>query len=84
MHRPVATRLILMDLQETIRQLNIEKECVEQAIAILEDLLGQRTGVPAAVPKQRRGRKSMPPQERRQVSERMTRFWAKRRRGQPE
>jgi len=84
MHRPFATRLSVMDLQETIRQLKIDKECVEQAIAILEGLLDQRTGVPAVVPKERRGRKSMPPQERRQVSERMTRYWANRGRGQPE
>jgi len=84
MHRPVATRLSVMDLQETIRQLKIDKECVEQAIAILEGLLDQRPGVPAVVPKERRGRKSMPPQERRQVSERMTRYWANRRRGQAE
>lgn len=72
-----------MDLQETIRQLKIEKERIEQAIAVLEDLLDHPTGVPVA-PKQRRGRKSMSPEERRQVSDRMTLYWQKKRQGQPE
>jgi hypothetical protein len=66
-----------MDLQETIRQLKIEKQRIEDAIAQLEQLQGRGGADPIAAPK-RRGRKSMPPQERREVAERMRRYWANR------
>jgi len=72
-----------MDVTKTIRQLKIEKERVERTIAILE---GLQTGTGVAlvqVPKPR-GRKSMSPEERREVSARMKRYWANRRQGQPD
>ena len=73
-----------MDLQDTIRRLKIEKERLEHAIAHLEEL--QRGGgshFPQIMPK-RRGRKSMSPDERREVSERMKKYWAGRRQSKPE
>ena len=73
-----------MDLQETIRLLKNEKERLEHAIALLEEL--QRGGgghFPQIMPK-RRGRKSMSPDERREVSARMKKYWAGRRQKMPE
>jgi len=70
-----------MDLQKTIRQLKIEKERIDRAIAAMEELLNAGGGDPNEVPK-RRGRNSMPPEERRKVSERMTRYWKNKRQGQ--
>ncbi len=69
-----------MDLQETIRQLVLDKERIERAIAEL-DQLNADGGCGGAVQK-RRGRKSMHLSERREVSERMKRYWANRRRHQ--
>jgi hypothetical protein len=67
-----------MDIQETILVLKIERDKVVRAIAALEEYL-LTGGDPAQLPK-RRGRKSMPPEERAEVSERMRKYWAKRRR----
>jgi hypothetical protein len=65
----------VMDLQETIRQLEIQKRKVELVIAELEQLQGKEGGVSS----NRRGRKSMGSEERQQVSERVKRYWANRR-----
>jgi hypothetical protein len=75
-----------MDLRTTIRELYEEKQRIEEAIASLEELIGAK-GRPAApapaesLRKERRGRKNMSPEERREVSSRMKRYWAKRRAG---
>lgn len=73
-----------MDLYKAIRELYAEKKRLEEAIASLEELLVTKSG--AALLKleglqrrNRRGRKSMPPDERREVSERMKKYWARRR-----
>jgi hypothetical protein len=66
-----------MDLNETIEDLRREKQWVERVIATLEALQGAVPGAAAAVTS-RRGRKSMTPEERREVSARMKRYWAKR------
>ena len=68
----------MMDLRETIQALYAQKEKLERVIADLEDL--QRT-TQSTVPKasSRRGRKSMPAEERAEVSERMKKYWAGRR-----
>jgi hypothetical protein len=69
-----------MDLYKAIRDLYAEKERLERVIASLEEL--QRSGSELPAPttgKKRRGRKSMDPAERQQVSERMKRYWAGRR-----
>ena len=66
-----------MNLTEIIRSLYVEKAKVENSIAALEALESpQRTPTPA---RRRRGRKSMAPEERQQVSERMKKYWAARR-----
>jgi hypothetical protein len=65
----------VMDLQETIRQLELQKRKVELVIAELEQLQGKEGGVSS----NRRGRKSMGSEERQQVSERVKRYWANRR-----
>lgn len=74
-----------MDLYKAIRDLYAEKEKLERVIASLEEL--QRTaGALPVFPKgtKRRGRKSMSSKERLEVSERMKRYWATRRRRQQE
>ena len=75
-----------MDLYKAIQDLYAEKEKLERVIASLEEL--QRTaGELPELPKsgKRRGRKSMNPQERQEVSERMKRYWESRRqKGEPE
>jgi len=57
-----------MDLQKAIRDLYEEKERIDGVIASLEQYL--RT---------KRGRKSMGPEERQEVSARMRSYWASRR-----
>jgi hypothetical protein len=64
-----------------IRSLREDKEKLERVIAALEELKGDHhQGIPPSVPDTRRGRKSMSPDERQEVSARMKRYWAKRRR----
>ena len=69
-----------MDLYKAIQDLYAEKEKLERVIASLEEL--QRTAGSLPVlpkPAKRRGRKSMNPSERQEVSERMRKYWASRR-----
>jgi hypothetical protein len=69
-----------MDLYKAIQDLYAEKEKLERVIASLEEL--QRSAgtlPPAARPIKRRGRKSMSPEERQEVSERMKKYWESRR-----
>ena len=74
-----------MDLQETIRQLEVEKESIELTIADLKRLQqtvnGDGTRMVATLRSRRsnRGRKSMGSDERQEVSLRMKRYWASRR-----
>lgn len=65
-----------MDIVKAIRELREEKRKLEVAIATLEGLSADEP-VP---PLNRRGRKFMPEEERRVVSERMRQYWASRRR----
>jgi chromosome condensin MukBEF MukE localization factor len=75
-----------VDLYKAIRELIDEKKRIERIISSLEAM--QKEGMVAlpgkAVTKtgnaKRRGRKSMSPEERREVSERMARYWEARRR----
>jgi hypothetical protein len=64
-----------MDLTETLQHLRSEKDRLQQAIALLEELQAGHTlkGLPSAT---RRGRKSMNAKEREEVSQRMQRYWA--------
>jgi hypothetical protein len=71
-----------MDLQKTLQDLYAEREKLERAIASLEEL--QRTSTMPGAPTgsgKRRGRKSMSPEEREEVSARMKNYWASRRKG---
>jgi hypothetical protein len=65
-----------MDFDQLLSFLNAEKKKFDRVIASLEKLQGitPTTAVPG-----RRGRKSMGEEERREVSVRMKRFWAERR-----
>lgn len=65
-----------MDLQKAIRDLYEEKERIDGVIASLEQYLRTNGNVPA---KRKRGRKSMGPEERQEVSARMRSYWAARR-----
>ena len=69
-----------MDLRKTIQDLIAEKEKLERVIASLEELQ-RAAAVNPLVPgrDKRRGRKSMGAQERQEVSERMKKYWAGRR-----
>jgi hypothetical protein len=74
-----------MDLYKAIQDLYAEKEKLERVIASLEEL--QRTAGSFPVlpkPVKRRGRKSMNPSERQEVSERMRKYWASRRQSKQE
>ena len=68
------------DLDETIRYLKSEKGKLEHAIASLEALKRGVLGkVALATTRKRQGRKSMGAAEREEVSRRMKRYWANRR-----
>jgi hypothetical protein len=69
-----------MDLYKAIQDLYAEKEKLERVIASLEELQRTAGSLPALPkPAKRRGRKSMNPAERQEVSERMRKYWASRR-----
>jgi hypothetical protein len=68
-----------MDVYKAIRELYEEKEKLDRVIASLEALQNAAPEPPLPGSGSRRGRKSMDPQERRAVSERMKRYWARRR-----
>ena len=64
-----------MDFWKALSELRQERQRLDKLIASLDALKrGTRAGKTA-----RRGRKSMPPEERQVVSERMRAYWAKRR-----
>jgi len=69
-----------MDLYKAIQDLYAEKEKLERVIASLEELQ-RNAGLDPELPKpgRRRGRKSMGAKERQDVSERMKKYWANRR-----
>jgi hypothetical protein len=69
-----------LDLNATIRGLHDEKRKLECAIAALEELDRKPGRILAAFPAERRGRKSMGAAERQEVSARMKKYWAGRRR----
>ncbi len=68
-----------MDLYKTIRQLYEEKKRLDLVIAGLEELERATASGLVATPKKRRGRKHMDAKARKEVSERMKRYWAQRR-----
>jgi hypothetical protein len=72
-----------MDLYKAIQDLYAEKEKLERVIASLEDLQRAAGGgiPPMPTTGKRRGRKSMSADERTEVSARMKKYWAARRKG---
>jgi len=68
-----------MDVDKLIAELNAEIAKIKGTIACLEQLRGSSS---AATNGSRRGRKSMGAQERQQVSLRMRKYWASRRKTQ--
>jgi hypothetical protein len=68
-----------MDLSKTISELIEEKEKLERVITSLEELASTMAGKPD-YRRGRAGRKFMGAEERQQVSARMKRYWAERRR----
>ena len=66
-----------MDVDKMIQELNAEIERIKAAVAFLEELRGPSE---ASATEERRGRKSMGAEERLEVSERMRKYWANRRR----
>jgi hypothetical protein len=68
-----------MDLSEAIQKLYAEKESLLRAISALEALQQDAKLGSGAVRRSRRGRKSMNPEEREEVSLRMKKYWASRR-----
>ena len=73
-----------MDLYKAIQDLYAEKEKLERVIASLEELQRAAGGSvpPAPSSGKRRGRKSMNVDERQEVSARMKKYWAARRKGE--
>ncbi len=67
-----------MDLYKTIQILHTERERLTRLIAYLEHLKTSKTEPPRRGPQNRRGRKRMSEAERREVSDRMKRYWAAR------
>jgi hypothetical protein len=68
-----------MDLSDAIQKLYAEKESLVRAISALEALQQDAKIGSAAIRRSRRGRKSMDPEERQEVSLRMKKYWASRR-----
>jgi hypothetical protein len=74
-----------MDLYKAIQDLYAEKEKLERVIASLEELQRTADALPPIVRSAgRRGRKSMSSKERQEVSERMKKYWADRRKRIPD
>ena len=68
-----------IDLRKVLKDLYIQRERLEHVITSLEALQqGSAAGLPPQK-KTNRGRKSMGAEERREVSERMRKYWAARR-----
>ena len=68
-----------MDLQKTIDALKVERQRVQRAITELEQVQSGNSGSHIGMFPRGRGRKSMGPKERQEVSLRMKKYWSKRR-----
>jgi len=71
----LGVELTTMDVEKILRECYRQKELLERTIDLLEELLSSESPKPS----KRRGRKNMGPEERREVSERMKKYWASRR-----
>jgi hypothetical protein len=68
-----------MDLDKIIRKLYEERAKLDEIIRTLEQLHRSGPVVKSEVAKKRRGRKFMNEEDRKEVSERMKKYWAARR-----
>jgi hypothetical protein len=68
-----------VDLHKTIRDLLDERNRLDAIITRLERTQAIEAAKTVSAPPKRRGRKNMPEEERRVVSERMRKYWAQRR-----
>jgi hypothetical protein len=66
-----------MDVDKALHQLYEEKKRLDQMIHLIEARLRMISSRPTA--RSRRGRRSMSPEERLKVSQRMSQYWAARR-----
>ncbi|MBV8732525.1 MAG: hypothetical protein JO336_22170 [Acidobacteriia bacterium] len=74
-----------LNISEMLRDLRLQKQKLDRAIAALESLAETETAKTRATPgKHRRGRTWMGSKERKEVSARMKRYWASRRSHPPE
>ena len=73
-----------MDLDKVIRKLYEERAKLDEIIRTLEQLRQTAAVVKENVVKKRRGRKFMNEEDRREVSERMKKYWAARRKNKDE
>jgi len=69
-----------VDLYKAIQTLYEEKQRLDKLIQSLEQLQERGEAVPRPGTQKKRGRKRMSPSERQEVSERMKKYWAARRR----
>ena len=68
-----------MELVDLLKQLRQRRQQCVEAIELLQDLQGINAHVPVKPLTARKGRKSMGPEERQEVSLRMKRYWESRR-----
>jgi hypothetical protein len=69
-----------MNLAHILQELHAERDRLDRAIEILEKLVARRVLAPESTEApRRRGRKSMSPAERKEVSRRMKEYWRSRR-----
>ena len=69
-----------MDIDKAIQELRSQRTRLERVIASLEELQRSAAVVPPLAQRVKcRGRKFMDPQERQEVSQRMKKYWAARR-----
>jgi hypothetical protein len=73
-----------MDLDKVIRKLYEERAKLDDIITSLELLKRSAAVVEKEVVKKRRGRKFMSEEDRKEVSERMKKYWASRREAKEE
>ncbi len=68
-----------MDLHSIVRQLNEERARLDEVIRSLESLISLEGSFSKSLKTSRRGRKEMSEAERKIVSERMRKYWEKKR-----
>ena len=71
-----------MDISSALQELYAERQKVERAIAALQELQATYVSHPDLSSGNRRGRKSMNAKERIEVSQRMKKYWANRRKAE--